>query len=1054
MPPVVYPIAYGIAGALQAAGVMVITAQIIPFVQAALIIGAGAAYGSYSKNRAQRKAAQALEAMRQPVSIRNAIAPAQYLYGRRRIPGVLVFCGCSGVKNEYLNLVIAFTAHKMSSLESVMVGEDVVPINGLGQPTSGEYVEKAQFIWHNGDDSQAADSGLIAAMPSYWTVDHKLSGVSYLYCWLKYDTETFPGGGIPNITIIGTGLALYDIRDGSTAYSKNPALCIYDYLTNADRGLGVATSDIDAVSFTASANACDAARALAGGGTEPTYECNYLATADQAPEDVLTDMVQSMAARLVCSGGKWFLLTGYQTPTVSFSEGDLAGPVTLLGTRVSVANRANGARGTFLSESNKWQASDYPAYQSETYLAADDGREAWIDLDLPCTTSASMAQRITKIELERIRREITCKIITNLKGLQVKAGDTIQFSFAHFGWVNKTFEVINWKLSGDEGVGVTVEMTLKETDVNVFAWTAAEEKALPPAPATFLPNPHVVTAPSSVTLASASDGLQADGTVIPRLLLAWTPPSDQFVQSGGRYVIEYKEHAASDWIEAKGPLGAATFAYITAVKVGSCYDVRIKSVNTIGVSSPFVTIENVEVFGDTVAPATPTGLTAKAGTGKAIALDWFDNPESDLLVYAIYRNTSNNSGTALKIAEARVSAFVDADVLLGSTLYYWIKAIDRSGNLSAFSAVAYATVSRITDGDTDASAPATPAAPTYDSSGTQTATDGTVNAYIVIAFAAMTAGMKYQEVFCRVNGTGDEGWVSYGKYANATAGTARVDGLIPGADYEFALRGFSFNGTPSAYSTALDLIAPGNSTVPTTPTGGAVDAAYPHVDARLTSGTGKYSLMGVEIKWNYPAEKDIDYVLIEWTSNNSAPLMGMVITDNAGPGVQRVGKNQNWAVIYKTLLGADGYAQIKFVNTSGVSSLQASVNLSGSFIKMAGSAAAQDVDAMELEGLKLGSASASSVRKVVAVYHESKVVSLAGGTSETFTVDLTNRGFTTAPEVGQITCDYPVNELDCAYDYINGGNSSTTAYIAVNRPDGTSYGAGLRRFSIELIQYA
>jgi hypothetical protein len=107
-------------------------------------------------------------------------------------------------------------------------------------------------------------------------------------------------------------------------------------------------------------------------------------------------------------------------------------------------------------------------------------------------------------------------------------------------------------------------------------------------------------------------------------------------------------------------------------------------------------------------PVLPTGLTAVVGTGRAVSLDWNDNTEPDFSEYGIYRLTSPVTASALKIAEVRASRFVDTDVDIGTTYYYWLNAYDTVENVSGFATSVSATPVVITAGPIDSTAPSTP----------------------------------------------------------------------------------------------------------------------------------------------------------------------------------------------------------------------------------------------------------------------------------------------------------------------------------------------------------
>ena len=94
---------------------------------------------------------------------------------------------------------------------------------------------------------------------------------------------------------------------------------------------------------------------------------------------------------------------------------------------------------------------------------------------------------------------------------------------------------------------------------------------------------------------------------------------------------------------------------------------------------------------DQVAPAVPTNIDA-SGTFTNIILSWSHGAESDLNHFLVYRNTTNNSGSAIRVG-ATVGDFTGTLAMFSdtpptdATYYYWVKAVDTSGNESAFSLV-------------------------------------------------------------------------------------------------------------------------------------------------------------------------------------------------------------------------------------------------------------------------------------------------------------------------------------------------------------------------------
>jgi hypothetical protein len=244
---------------------------------------------------------------------------------------------------------------------------------------------------------------------------------------------------------------------------------------------------------------------------------------------------------------------------------------------------------------------------------------------------------------------------------------------------------------------IGVDLGLREYAPGVWDWSSGNETTVDLAPNTTLPDPFTVAAPTAMSVTSGTDDLilTADGTIVPRIHVAWTGPAEAFVLGGGKIVVEYKKSSDTDWLELVTLTGSATECYITSVKEGVDYDVRAKAISVMGVSSDWVAVTGHTVVGKTAPPDVPTGLTASAGTGKAIALKWDANAELDFDEYRIYRHTSNVPGSATLIAEVRATAFVDAALALDATYFYWVSALDTSGNESGKSTVASATTTSL-----------------------------------------------------------------------------------------------------------------------------------------------------------------------------------------------------------------------------------------------------------------------------------------------------------------------------------------------------------------------
>jgi hypothetical protein len=107
-----------------------------------------------------------------------------------------------------------------------------------------------------------------------------------------------------------------------------------------------------------------------------------------------------------------------------------------------------------------------------------------------------------------------------------------------------------------------------------------------------------------------------------------------------------------------------------------------------------VSVVNVTVPVDDTAPMPPYGLTAEEGPGgDSTVLDWEApvlnedmTPLDDLAGYHIYRSdTENGPKTRINAVLLETAGFIDDNVGTGNSYYYWVTAVDESGNESNYS---------------------------------------------------------------------------------------------------------------------------------------------------------------------------------------------------------------------------------------------------------------------------------------------------------------------------------------------------------------------------------
>jgi hypothetical protein len=654
------------------------------------------------------------------VNTRGSALDHQIIYGEARVGGAIIFeesvegaTDDPDVDNQFLLRVYAHAGHEIEGYQEVYIdgkkvtewrradndavvsgpsavanGVGLVPYtvcdvrsngtvipesedasscsNRYGLNSEGARVNNMVLRFYDGTQT-TADPTLVADSNS-WNTDCVLNDTAYM--------EVYPNG-VPEVTCTIKGKKCFDPRNGTTAYSQNPAICIRDYLTN-EYGLNEDAANIDDNLVATAANVCDE---IVEVGIN-RYTCKGAFATSVEPADILSDLLTSMGGLLWYSQGKWRMKPAYWTPpTLTLTEDDLRSSIAVK-TRHSRRDNFNVVKGTFRGAETNWQVTDYPQVpvpDNNPFLAVDGGNESVIDLDLPFTDNHNICRRIARIFLERNRQQLTISGSFGLRAFGLQIGDNVNLTLERFGWVEKTFEVNSWTFGLTDNNDLQVQMTLREISENVFDEVA--DGAIFELDNTTLADPFLTATPTNLT-AIDSGFINTDGTFVNSIAVSWNVVKDNLVDY---YVFEWKRSTAAEY----NSVDLTTKNYeIPGVEDGVQYDIRVKSVNTVGVSSDYASITFTPVS-DTTAPSAPTNLSAVGGLRK-VALQWqppTTNTDAstltDLSGHKIYRSLDNIFGNSILAGTIDSDTFVDEGLSDTTTYYYWVSAVDNSGNESA-----------------------------------------------------------------------------------------------------------------------------------------------------------------------------------------------------------------------------------------------------------------------------------------------------------------------------------------------------------------------------------
>ena len=195
------------------------------------------------------------------------------------------------------------------------------------------------------------------------------------------------------------------------------------------------------------------------------------------------------------------------------------------------------------------------------------------------------------------------------------------------------------------------------------------------------------TAVAPIGIGVTSDSfLSDDGTFNSQFKVTWTNAVDAFTD---HYVVEWK--LASDTFYFSQTTKSTPFHIVNLVNNAS-YNVRVKAVNELGVSSAYLSATETSAV-DTTAPSAPTSVSAKDEFEQA-TISWVNPTVDDFSHVDVYGSNSSSSGFAL-IGTSAGTTFTEPELGTGVTRYYKLKAVDYTGNASGFSGVDSATTTQV-----------------------------------------------------------------------------------------------------------------------------------------------------------------------------------------------------------------------------------------------------------------------------------------------------------------------------------------------------------------------
>ena len=628
------------------------------------------------------------------------------VYGERLVGGTRVFVETSGSDNTYLYVALILSEGEISDITEILIDDKPVTWSAdladntqvtVNSSDTNFYKNSESLITvepHYGTDGQSASS-LLSTL-SNWGSNHKLSGLAYLAIRFKWNQDVF--SGIPKIQakVQGKKVVSYDasLVAQTASYSTNPAWCLLDYLTNARYGKGLSVNEMDLQTFYDASLVCETQVTPYSGGSDINiFDCNTALDTSLSIIENVRELLKGCRGYLPYTAGKYQLIietTG--TASITLTEDDIIDGYTLSSPEKN--NKFNRVICSFINPARNYQVDEvqFPpiddsglpsADQHANMKTADGGYLLEGRFDFQTITNPYQAEEMAEIILRRSRESLTLAINVAFNSYDLKIGDIVNITHSSLGFSAKPFRVLSLTFNED----FTIGLNLVEYQSTHYTWATKTQQAT--IPTTNLPNPFSIQPPASVTL---SDQLieYNDGTVIVALDIALTASPDSFVDY---YQVEYKLSSDTNYIIYAQ--GSGLNHRVLNVIDQETYDVRVKAVNALGISSTYVSASRT-IIGALALPSDVEEFACNV-IGQEAHLSWKSIPDLDLAYYSIRFSDvlsgaewANSVNLIEKVSRPATSIVVPARV--GS---YLIKAVDKLGNHSLNETVISSNISGI-----------------------------------------------------------------------------------------------------------------------------------------------------------------------------------------------------------------------------------------------------------------------------------------------------------------------------------------------------------------------
>jgi Putative phage tail protein len=440
-----------------------------------------------------------------------------------------------------------------------------------GGPNGSDWVNVVEFLrgpgnprmrvkFYSGREDQVAEPVLYQNSQSdaqdrkHWTAQHHGRGVCYVIVEVQPDDKVKLTAN-PTIEFIVRGRKVWDPRKdpayggvgthsrankASWEWSDNVALCATDYRlgvrlgTTKVLGCGTPIGRIRMDSRMAAANACDAPRALLGGGTEPMWRIAAAVGNDRIHRDNLAIFYDAMAGSETERGGTYRLRAGgVESPVFAFTDADLVkGPRKFKSKRPRL-DRRNGVTGKFADPLKNFELVDLPPRFSTADEIRDGGERRTSELTFSQVPSGTQGQHLMEIARRQSQLMATATVTLPPRARDPEIVDLVSWQSDRFtAGETFTYRIESWR----KGRDLTLTWGLTQTSPFIWSWDPAVDQ-LDITTSADLPSAAPKLEKVAGFVVTSSSEVGANGQVYPVFICSWTPITDRSVEA---LVVRYR----------------------------------------------------------------------------------------------------------------------------------------------------------------------------------------------------------------------------------------------------------------------------------------------------------------------------------------------------------------------------------------------------------------------------------------------------------------------------------------------------------------------------------